>query len=182
MHLIAPHPDDELLGAFWLLTLFQPHVIVCGEDRTRASKALGERLGYDVSVWPWPNTPELWVRIAERFQALTRQVWLPSPIDAHHQHQRFSSLANLKPGKVGFYSVLPIGVLLKQSIVLSRRMWERKKALFQEFFPCEAEKYMHLLEEVGPREYFLSPGKPFRWRRTESPLPVFGEEGFIEWV
>lgn len=173
-YLVAPHPDDELLGAYRLLLTGEVNVIaLCmrnTEDRAGASLELGQDLGYEVEIRPWKDTAEYWMSLVEYVRSLQGTLWVPSPYDAHPDHRLVSSLALVRP-QVRFYAVLPWGIAYEdpaQRVDLDTYEWNEKQCLFAEYFPEEHEKYVQLLGKVGPVEYDM---RDPTCTRTLTPVP-----------
>lgn len=177
MYLLAPHPDDELLGAFSKLrpglTVVLPQL---DSARLAGSLALADGLGHRVTTlpggWDW-REPNGWWWLVNLVRSCSGALWhLPSPLDANPDHRQASALAYFCTNVV-FYSVLPVGWTPPGRVCLRLGEFVQKQVLFKVHFSGEAEKYMPLLEEVGPYEYFFSPEEVSQCCKPKGRLPFY---------
>ena len=99
--IIAPHPDDELIGCFELLyekpstctvILFKDILDeIISEERIRESQSLGKHLGYDVIVFDNPISFKNIVKNELPWKSNETILWLPE-LNEHYHHSYVTSL------------------------------------------------------------------------------------------
>lgn len=147
--ILAPHPDDELIGCFSELEQYSVRKVIfffdCTDVRKKEIDQCAAHYGFEVQYASPSETLDL---------ESSDIVFAPNINDSHPQHKLVNRLAKKLPNKKKYYSVDMNG----KYQVLSPSNRTKKKHFLDKFYPSQKqllsnEKY-HLFESIVDDDSF----------------------------